>query len=159
MHWGSFVWYVSVPSAFLKVCRSNAIRAAMQPPMCAADMLAADSDKGKTKKDVSSWTGYPGGAPCNVACGLGKLDIPVAFVTALGQDARGDELANLISSMHLLNLFPCSLLPCKPIQSPVCTQLMITCLSETPFHHASHHPRTKEQVSSLLSFFQLHGTP
>lgn len=62
-------------------------------------MLA--NEKGKEKKDVSSWTGYPGGAPCNVACGLGKLNVPVAFVTCLGQDERGDELVDLISSMHL----------------------------------------------------------
>ena len=67
--------------------------------LCAADMLA--NEKGKEKKDVSSWTGYPGGAPCNVACGLGKLNVPVAFVTCLGQDERGDELVDLISSMHL----------------------------------------------------------
>ena len=59
-------------------------------------MLA--NDKGKVKDDVTSWTGYPGGAPCNVACGLGKLGIPVAFVSSLGNDEKGDELLQLMQS-------------------------------------------------------------
>jgi fructokinase len=61
-------------------------------------VLASDDDKGKSRNEVSSWTEFAGGAPCNVACGLGKLSIPVAFVTALGQDKRGDILAELMSS-------------------------------------------------------------
>lgn len=64
-----------------------------------ADMLA--NDKGKAKEDVTSWTGYPGGAPCNVACGLGKLGIPVAFVSSLGNDGKGDELLHLMNSTRV----------------------------------------------------------
>eukprot|EP00892_Ulva_mutabilis_P010956 jgi/Ulvmu1/8232/UM041_0042.1 len=60
------------------------------------DMLA--NDKGKARADVTSWTGYPGGAPCNVACGLGKLGIPVAFVSSLGNDDKGNELLGLMKS-------------------------------------------------------------
>jgi fructokinase len=59
-------------------------------------MLA--DDKGKSKDEVASWTGYPGGAPCNVACGLGQLNIPVAFVSCLGNDERGRELLGLMQS-------------------------------------------------------------
>ena len=58
-------------------------------------MLA--NDKGVPKAQVSSWSGYPGGAPCNVACGLGQLDIPVAFVSSLGKDEKGDEIMRLMT--------------------------------------------------------------
>ena len=30
-----------------------------------------------------SWTGFPGGAPANVACALAKLGTPAAFVGAV----------------------------------------------------------------------------
>jgi hypothetical protein len=63
----------------------------------ATDRIA--QDKGKSKEEVTAWNDYPGGAPCNVACGLGKLDIPVAFVSCLGQDGLGDELMELMQSM------------------------------------------------------------
>lgn len=58
-------------------------------------MLA--DQKGKSKQEVESWTGYPGGAPCNVAAGLGQLDIPTAFVSCLGKDDKGDELFELLT--------------------------------------------------------------
>lgn len=32
---------------------------------------------------------HPGGSPMNVSLGLGRLNVPVSFVTALGDDARG----------------------------------------------------------------------
>jgi sugar/nucleoside kinase (ribokinase family) len=63
-------------------------------------MLASDEDKGKSKEEVEKWTGYPGGAPCNVACGLGLLKIPVAFVSCLGKDDMGDELMQLMQGSH-----------------------------------------------------------
>ena len=62
--------------------------------MSRVDMLA--DQKGMSKKDVTSWTGYPGGAPCNVAAGLGQLNIPVAFISNLGKDDMGKELFNLL---------------------------------------------------------------
>jgi fructokinase len=61
------------------------------------------------KSKVKSWTGYPGGAPCNVACGLGLLDVPVAFVSCLGQDKGGDELVELMTS----ELLSCLLRKCR----------------------------------------------
>lgn len=59
-------------------------------------MLASDADKGKPKEEVQEWTGYPGGAPCNVACGMGQLNIPVAFISCLGDDSKGEELLQLM---------------------------------------------------------------
>jgi sugar/nucleoside kinase (ribokinase family) len=67
-------------------------------------MLASDEDKGKSKEEVEKWTGYPGGAPCNVACGLGLLKIPVAFVSCLGKDDMGDELMQLMRGKHSRSL-------------------------------------------------------
>lgn len=58
-------------------------------------MLA--DQKGKSKEEVETWSGYPGGAPCNVAAGLARLGIPVAFASALGKDSKGDELFTLLS--------------------------------------------------------------
>ena len=34
-----------------------------------------------------------GGAPANVACALGRLGTPVAFLGRLGQDSIGKDLA------------------------------------------------------------------
>ena len=68
--------------------------------MCmAVDMLA--DDKGVPKVQVSSWSGYPGGAPCNVVCGLGQLKIPAAFVSAVGRDEKGDDLMKLMAGAGL----------------------------------------------------------
>lgn len=36
----------------------------------------------------------PGGSPANVALGLGRLGVPVEFVTWLGDDARGQHVAD-----------------------------------------------------------------
>ena len=36
---------------------------------------------------------HPGGSPANVALGLARLGVPVAFLTALGRDDRGDAIA------------------------------------------------------------------
>lgn len=62
-------------------------------------MLA--DDKGVPKEEVKSWSGYPGGAPCNVACGCAQLDIPVTFVSCLGKDKMGDELTELMQGAVL----------------------------------------------------------
>jgi pfkB family carbohydrate kinase len=75
--------------------------ASLRPP-APADMLA--DDRGVPKDQVKSWSGYPGGAPCNVACGLGLLGIPVALVSCLGKDDKGDELMQLMQGMRLRTL-------------------------------------------------------
>lgn len=48
---------------------------------------------------VKSWTPYPGGAPCNVATALSKLGVKTAFVSALGDDERGDEIMTLLKGI------------------------------------------------------------
>lgn len=58
------------------------------------DFLA--NDKGVPRDKVNSWTPYPGGAPCNVATALSKLGVKTAFVSALGDDDRGDEIMQLL---------------------------------------------------------------
>jgi fructokinase len=57
--------------------------------------LIADQ-KGVPREQVSTWTAYPGGAPCNVATAAARLGAKAAFVSALGSDAGGDELAALL---------------------------------------------------------------
>jgi hypothetical protein len=79
-------------------------------------MLASDEDKGKSKEEVQKWTGYPGGAPCNVACGLGLLKIPVAFVSCLGKDDMGDELMQLMRGQRRRGISNAILI--KPFVSP-----------------------------------------
>lgn len=57
--------------------------------------LIADQ-KGVPRDKVASWTGYPGGAPCNVATAAARLGASAAFVSSLGRDPRGDELLALL---------------------------------------------------------------
>ncbi|KAL6762476.1 Ribokinase-like protein [Haematococcus lacustris] len=59
--------------------------------------LIADQ-KGVPREKVSSWTPYAGGAPANVATALAKLGLEVLFLGALGRDAPGDNLYQLIKS-------------------------------------------------------------
>lgn len=59
------------------------------------DFLA--NEKGVPRDKVKSWTPYPGGAPCNVATALSKLGIKTAFISAIGDDDRGDEIMKLLA--------------------------------------------------------------
>lgn len=52
-------------------------------------------------ESVTSWTDYPGGAPANVACALTKLGTPTAFVGAVGEDALGRSLVDLLSTLQV----------------------------------------------------------
>eukprot|EP00775_Hariotina_reticulata_P006497 gene6497-6725_t len=61
------------------------------------DFLA--NDKGVPREQVKSWTPYPGGAPANVATCLTKLGVKTAFVSALGNDERGQELLKLLNDI------------------------------------------------------------
>lgn len=61
------------------------------------DFLA--NEKGVPRDKVKSWTPYPGGAPCNVATCLTKLGIPTAFVSAIGNDDRGEEIMALLKDI------------------------------------------------------------
>ena len=42
-----------------------------------------------------------GGAPANVACGLSRLGVDVAFIGCLGNDLIGQEFINLFSSREI----------------------------------------------------------
>uniref|UniRef100_A0A383WKL7 Carbohydrate kinase PfkB domain-containing protein n=1 Tax=Tetradesmus obliquus TaxID=3088 RepID=A0A383WKL7_TETOB len=57
------------------------------------------NEKGLKREEVKSWTPYPGGAPANVATALTKLGVPTAFVSALGNDERGEELMALLKEI------------------------------------------------------------
>ncbi|MFB2935656.1 carbohydrate kinase [Aerosakkonemataceae cyanobacterium BLCC-F154] len=58
------------------------------------DCLA--DEPGKSLFEVESWTAYPGGAPANVACALVKLGTSAGFIGAVGEDAPGDVLVELL---------------------------------------------------------------
>ncbi len=60
---------------------------------CLADQL------GQSFEQVTSWTPYPGGAPANVACALVKLGIPAGFIGAVGSDAAGYQLQQLLQDI------------------------------------------------------------
>jgi fructokinase len=54
---------------------------------------------GQPLEDVKTWTAYPGGAPANVACAIARLGTPSAYLGCIGQDADGDALAEVLSSV------------------------------------------------------------
>jgi fructokinase len=58
---------------------------------CIAEQLGVDAIE-----KVQSWQRYAGGAPANVACALAKLGTPAALVGALGDDADGQALMELL---------------------------------------------------------------
>ena len=60
---------------------------------CLADQL------GLKLEEVKSWTPYPGGAPANVACGLGKLGTSAGFMGAVGEDEPGNTLIKLLETV------------------------------------------------------------
>lgn len=58
---------------------------------------------GEALIDIIDRFGFPpaehvGGSPANVALGLGRLDIPVRLLTALGRDQRGARIASHLES-------------------------------------------------------------
>lgn len=60
------------------------------------------SNKSHAKlKDKSAWQAYPGGAPLNLACALGKLGHPTAYIGALGADDHGTSLHNELSNANV----------------------------------------------------------
>ena len=52
------------------------------------------------RNSMSHRTPYPGGAPANVACALGKFGDRVVFVSALGDDDLGDEMLTLLKGVQ-----------------------------------------------------------
>ena len=49
-------------------------------------------------------TEYPGGSPANVAYGLGRLDVKVGLLTAVGRDSRGESVAAHLASAGVVVL-------------------------------------------------------
>lgn len=77
------------------------------PLCCSSDIALSDflaNEKGLKREEVKSWTPYPGGAPANVATALTKLGVPTAFVSALGNDERGEELMALLKGARLFSV-------------------------------------------------------
>jgi len=54
---------------------------------------------GEAVEQIASWTGYPGGAPANVACALVKLKTPAAFIGCIGEDEPGEQLVDLLETI------------------------------------------------------------
>lgn len=61
------------------------------------DLLADQA--GQPLEKVESWTGYPGGAPANVACALVKLGTSAGFVGCVGEDKPGESLVKLLTEV------------------------------------------------------------
>lgn len=61
------------------------------------DLLADQA--GKPLEKVESWTGYPGGAPANVACALVNLGTSAGFVGCVGKDEPGESLVKLLAEV------------------------------------------------------------
>ena len=61
------------------------------------DLLADRA--GQPYEKVESWTGYPGGAPANVACALVKLGTSAGFVGCVGKDEAGESLVKLLTEV------------------------------------------------------------
>ncbi|MGB5973954.1 MAG: PfkB family carbohydrate kinase, partial [Nodosilinea sp.] len=62
---------------------------------CLVDRLF---DVGRSSQDLTNYTDYPGGAPANVAAAIAKLGNPSRLVSALGQDAQGDWLLQVLQA-------------------------------------------------------------
>ena len=78
-------------------------------------------EPGVELSQVSTWTLYPGGAPANVACALTKLGTTSGFVGAIGQDAMGAELLEVLRS-HSVDLSGVQLIPGTPTRSVMVTR-------------------------------------
>ena len=78
-------------------------------------------EPGVELSQVSAWTLYPGGAPANVACALTKLGTTSGFIGAIGQDAMGAELLEVLRS-HSVDLSGVQLVPGMPTRSVMVTR-------------------------------------
>jgi fructokinase len=63
---------------------------------CIAEQVGVDKVEA-----VQSWQRYAGGAPANVACALTKLGTPSALVGAVGDDADGRALVDLLRASQV----------------------------------------------------------
>jgi len=77
-----------------------------EPPkvICVGEMLIdaiANDASVKPGDPDEKWTAFAGGAPCNVACALAKLGTPVGFIGAVGDDADGAKLLEVLKESNL----------------------------------------------------------
>lgn len=68
--------------------------------ICLGELLCdrISNQPGQPLESIDAWTNYPGGAPANVACALTKLGTTAGFVGAVGQDALGQSLAQVLQA-------------------------------------------------------------
>ncbi len=73
----------------------------MSHAVCLGEILVEcfTEQRGVPRHQITSWIPLPGGAPANVACALAKLGSSVDFVGAIGKDAWGDALTQLLIDM------------------------------------------------------------
>ena len=83
--------------------RRTGLQAAKDSVLCHGEILfdciAHPSAAGQNLQEITeagTWTPYAGGAPANVACALVKLGVSAAFCGAVGRDADGDALIQVL---------------------------------------------------------------
>jgi fructokinase len=91
--------------------------------LCLGEVLfdSISDEPGVELDCVTAWTQYPGGAPANVACALRKLGTSAGFIGAIGQDAMGAELLEVLRS-HSVDLSGVQLIPGMPTRSVLVTR-------------------------------------
>jgi len=72
-----------------------------EPPrvLCVGEVLVDAIAKDASVKPgdpADKWTAFAGGAPANVACALTKLGTPAGFIGAVGNDADGAKLLQVL---------------------------------------------------------------
>jgi len=77
-----------------------------EPPrvLCVGEVLVDAIAKDASVKPgdpADKWTAFAGGAPANVACALTKLGTPAGFIGAVGNDADGAKLLQVLKDSKL----------------------------------------------------------
>jgi len=77
-----------------------------EPPkvLCVGEVLVdaiANDATVKPGDPAEKWTAFAGGAPANVACALTKLGTPAGFIGAVGNDADGAKLLEVLKESKL----------------------------------------------------------
>jgi len=77
-----------------------------EPPrvICVGEVLIdaiANDATVKPGDPADKWTAFAGGAPANVACALTKLGTPAGFIGAIGDDADGAKLLEILKECNL----------------------------------------------------------
>jgi hypothetical protein len=84
-----------------------------EPPrvLCVGEVLVDAIAKDASVKPgdpADKWTAFAGGAPANVACALTKLGTPAGFIGAVGNDADGAKLLQVLEVyIHVGYMYVC----------------------------------------------------